>query len=151
VPKGIKSPDLLVVARMVLQAITGTTPTGTKSKSDVSQWKIKKGDWAGYKATMYGDRAYDFLDRCIHHVLPKIKEWKGVKGTSGDGAGNISFGLDPWDVELFPEVEVNHAAYPPKTVPGLKIFVKTTAKSNRHARLLLQGMGLPFYGHIGLA
>jgi large subunit ribosomal protein L5 len=80
VPAGIRDRDLLVVARMALQTITGVVPMGTKSKSDVAQWKIKKGQWAGYKATMYGDRAYEFLDRCIHHVLPKIKDWRGVKG-----------------------------------------------------------------------
>jgi large subunit ribosomal protein L5 len=80
VPRGIKNPDLLVVARMVVQAITGVVPMGTKARKDVAQWKIKEGQWAGYKATMYGDRAYDFLDRCIHHVLPRIKEWKGVSG-----------------------------------------------------------------------
>jgi large subunit ribosomal protein L5 len=82
VPQGIKSPDLLVVARMALQTITGVVPMGTKARTDVAQWKIKTGQWAGYKATMYGDRAYEFLDRCIHHVLPRIKEWKGVSGMS---------------------------------------------------------------------
>jgi large subunit ribosomal protein L5 len=80
VPRALKDPDHLLVARTALQAITGTVPEVTKTRTNVQQWGIKKGERAGMKATLYGNAAYEFLDRCIHLVFPRIKEWKGIKG-----------------------------------------------------------------------
>ncbi len=93
-------------------------------------------------------------------------------GTTGDSSGNISWGFNPEDVALFPEIQVNYDVslglalvhpfrrlavrapfanetmkmYPPKLLPGCRVFIKTSATSDRQARLLLQAMGLPFYG-----
>lgn len=80
VPRAIKEEDRLVVARMMLMAITGTMPELTTSRSNVAQWGITKGKKAGVKATITGNAAYEFMDRCIHMVFPRIKEWKGIKG-----------------------------------------------------------------------
>ncbi|KAK3944135.1 ribosomal protein L5 domain-containing protein [Diplogelasinospora grovesii] len=148
VPEAIKEQDYLLVARTMLLAITGTTPEITKTKSNIAQWGLKEGERAGVKTTIYGNAAYEFLDRCIHIVFPRIKDWKGIKGTTGDGSGNLAWGFQPSEMAIFPEIEVNYAMYPSKMLPGCRVFVKTTATSDRQARLLLQALGIPFYGEL---
>ncbi|KAK4245833.1 ribosomal protein L5 domain-containing protein [Corynascus novoguineensis] len=148
VPDAVHDPDHLLVARSVLLALTGTTPEITKTKSNVVQWGIKKGDKAGVKTTVYGNAAYEFLDRCVHLVFPRIKDWKGIPATTGDSAGNLAFGLTPDEVKLFPEIEANYWLYPAKMMPGCRVFIKTSATSDRQARLLLEAFGVPFYGPI---
>ncbi|KAK4148095.1 ribosomal protein L5 domain-containing protein [Dichotomopilus funicola] len=148
VPVAVQDPDHLLVARTVLLAMTGTTPEITKTKSNVVQWALRKGERAGVKATVYGNDAYEFLDRCVHLVFPRIRDYMGIKASTGDSSGNLSFGLTPEEIKLFPEVEANYWLYPPKMIPGARIFIKTTATSDRQARLLLQSFGVPFYGKI---
>jgi len=80
VPEAIQEPDYLLVARTMLLALTGTTPEITKTKSNVVQWRIQKGKKAGVKTTLTGNAAYEFLDRCIHLVFPRIKDWEGING-----------------------------------------------------------------------
>jgi len=108
VPEAVTDPDHLLVARSVLLALTGATPEITKTKTQVMQWGIKVGDRAGVKATVYGNAAYEFLDRCVNMVFPRIKDWRGIRATTGDSSGNLAFGFTPDDVKLFPEVEVNY-------------------------------------------
>ncbi|KAL2259641.1 hypothetical protein VTK26DRAFT_6618 [Humicola hyalothermophila] len=79
-PAAIEDPDHLLVARSVLLALTGTTPEITKTKTNVQQWRLQAGKKAGVKATMYGNAAYEFLDRCVHLVFPRIRDWKGIEG-----------------------------------------------------------------------
>ncbi|KAK3906428.1 ribosomal protein L5 domain-containing protein [Staphylotrichum tortipilum] len=148
VPEAIKNPYNLIVARSVMLALTGTMPEITKTKANVAQWGIRNGDKAGVKTTLYGNAAYEFLDRCVHLVFPRIKDWQGIKATTGDSSGNLSWGFTPEEMKLFPEVEVNYWLYPARMIPGCRIFVKTTATSDRQARLLLQTFGVPFYGPI---
>ncbi|KAK3378033.1 ribosomal protein L5 domain-containing protein [Podospora didyma] len=146
VPKAIKDQDHLLVARTMLLALTGTTPELAKTNANVAQWGVQKGQRAITKTTIYGNAAYEFLDRCIHLVFPKIKDWKGINATTGDGSGNLAWGFTPEQMQLFPEIEVNYPMYPAKMMPGCKIFIKTTATSDRQAQLLLSSMGVPFYG-----
>lgn len=80
VPKAKKNPDHLIVARAVLQTITGVRPKITHSQKSVSQWGVIKGDRTGVKASLWGDDAYDFIDKTIQLVFPKIKEWRGIEG-----------------------------------------------------------------------
>ncbi|GAB1315021.1 54S ribosomal protein L7, mitochondrial [Madurella fahalii] len=148
VPAALKDPDHLLTARAALLALTGKLPHVTKTKANVAQWGIKQGEKAGVKATMYGNEAYEFLDRCIHLVFPRIKDWKGIRATTGDGSGNLAWGFTPEELKLFPEIEVNYSMYPAKMLPGCRVFVKTTATSDRQARLLLEAFGVPFYGPV---
>jgi len=119
VPEAIKDPDHLVVARTALIALTGTMPEITKVKSSVAQWKITQGQRAGVKTTLYGNDAYEFLDRCIHLVFPRIKDWKGLQASTGDGSGNLSWGFTPEHVALFPEIEVNYDVSINAVNPGI--------------------------------
>ncbi|KAH8881505.1 ribosomal protein L5 [Thozetella sp. PMI_491] len=148
IPNAIKDPDYLLVARAALLAISGTTPVITETKSNVAQWGVKSGKRAGVKTTIHGNEAYEFLDRCLNFVFPRIKDWPGIEGSTGDSAGNLAWGFTPEQIALFPEIEINYDMYPPKMLPGCRVFVKTSATSDRHARLLLSAMGVPFYGEL---
>lgn len=79
-PRARKNPDHLTVARSILLNITGVRGSFTRNKESISQWQIVKGDRTGVKVTVRGNLAYEFLDKVIHIVFPKIKEWQGIKG-----------------------------------------------------------------------
>ncbi|KAL7625659.1 54S ribosomal protein L7, mitochondrial [Parahypoxylon ruwenzoriense] len=147
-PLAKKNADHLIVGRAVLQTITGVRPVITKTKTSVAQWGVTRGDRMGVKVSVHGDQAYEFVDKLIHLVFPKIKDWKGISGTTGDSTGNIGWGFTPQDMLYFPEVEANYSLYPSKMVSGCRFVLETTAKSDRHARLLCQALGIPFYGKL---
>ncbi|KGO66040.1 Ribosomal protein L5 [Penicillium italicum] len=139
----------LHVAGIAVQAISNVRVETFKSKSNVAPWGIASGrDSVAVKAELYGENMHHFLGKLVDVVLPRIKDWEGVKGSSGDSSGNITFGLIPENVALFPELEINYDMYPPKMIPGCHITLHTTAKTDKDARLLLSAMGIPFYGKI---
>ncbi|KAK7432776.1 54S ribosomal protein L7, mitochondrial [Neonectria magnoliae] len=145
-PLAAQNKEYLHVARAVVQAISGAFPEVTKVKHGVVQWSIRKGDKSGAKVTLKGGAAYDFIDKLVTLVLPKIKDWPGINASTGDDAGNLAFGLKPAWMAYFPEVEFNYDMYPARLMPGCDIFIKTTGTSDRQGRLLLQALGFPFYG-----
>jgi large subunit ribosomal protein L5 len=98
----------LHVAGIMLQAITGVRPVVHRARHSVSQFGIRATMPIALTCTLRNDQANEFLDKCINLVLPKIKDWPGVKGTTGDSAGNLGFGFDREGAILFPEVEVNY-------------------------------------------
>ncbi|KAF4303041.1 mitochondrial 54s ribosomal protein 7 5 [Botryosphaeria dothidea] len=148
VPKAADDSAHLHVASMVVQAITNVRVTTHKARQSVSQWGLREGRYVAVKAELAGEDMYDFLAKTIDLILPRIKEWKGAKGSSGDSSGNIAFGLPPDAVAMYPEIEVNYDMYPPKMIPGCHIIVKTTADTDRDARLLVNSLGIPFYGKL---
>lgn len=103
-----ESSSYLHVAGMVVQAITNVRVTPHISRIAVVQWGLKKDKYVAVTAHMKGEDMYDFLGKTVDIVLPRIKEWKGVSGASGDSNGNISFGLEPDAVASYPEIEVNY-------------------------------------------
>ncbi|EWC48502.1 hypothetical protein DRE_07736 [Drechslerella stenobrocha 248] len=131
---------------MVVQAVTGVKAEIRLSRKSVANWGLKKEMEISAVARMSGPAMYKFLATCIDVVMPKIKEFKGVRGTTGDRSGNLAFGFDPEIVAMFPEIEANYDAYPSKFIPGCHIICKTTARSDRDARMLLSAFGVPFYG-----
>ncbi|ELR02206.1 hypothetical protein VC83_07842 [Pseudogymnoascus destructans] len=136
----------LHVAGMMLQAITGVRPEVHRVKETVQNFGIRADMPISLTCTMRGDDAWQFVDKCVNLVLPRIKDWPGVNGSSGDNSGNIAWGIDKHSTNLFPEVEVNYDMYPPNYIPGFHVICKTTATSDRHARLLLKALGVPFHG-----
>ncbi|KAJ5104515.1 hypothetical protein NUU61_001862 [Penicillium alfredii] len=137
----------LHVAGMAIQTISNVKVTTYKSKTSVPSWGVVPGrDTCAVKAELQGENMYHFLGKLIDVVLPRIKDWPGIKGSSGDSSGNITFGLAPESVAMFPEIEVNYDMYPPKMIPGCHITLHTTAKADKDAQLLLSALGLPFYG-----
>ena len=106
-PKASSDKEYLHTARAVLLAISGQFPQVNILRTNVTQFKIKKGDVGGVHVTLTGNAAYEFMDKLVTLVLPKIKEWPGVKASSGDGNGNLSLGLEPEAMSYFPELEYN--------------------------------------------
>lgn len=106
----IEDSSHLHVAGMVVQAITNVRVTAHKTRKSVAGFGIRQGQHLSVTAELKGEDMYHFLSKCIDVVMPKIKDWRGVKGSSGDSSGNIGFGFTPEDVALFPEVEVNYDA-----------------------------------------
>lgn len=98
----------LHVAGMVMQSITNVRVVSHESRRAVQQWGLKKGKFVSVTADLYGEDMHHFLAKCVDLVMPRIKDWKGVKGSSGDWTGCISFGFDAESVALFPEIEVNY-------------------------------------------
>jgi large subunit ribosomal protein L5 len=129
---------------MAIQAITNVRVEVLKSRKAVAEWGAKKDKWVAVKADLKGEDMYHFLSKVVELVLPRIKDWKGISNKSGDTTGNITFGLTPEQVALFPEIEVNYESYPPQMIPGCHITIKTSAVTDRDARLLLSSIGIPF-------
>ncbi|CAO1603920.1 MAG: hypothetical protein LQ349_003455 [Xanthoria aureola] len=137
----------LHVAGMILQAVTNVRATVCKARHSIANFKMTKDVTAmAVKAELKGEDMYCFLSKVVDVVMPRIKEYKGVSGGSGDGSGNLAFGLQPSAVGMFPEVEVNYDMYPPKMIPSIDVMVCTTATNDRDARVLLSSMGIPFHG-----
>lgn len=108
----------LHVAGMAIQAITGVRCTAHKARTSVQNWGLREGKFVAVSSELQGEDMYHFLSKLVDVVMPRIRDWKGIKGTSGDDNGNISFGISPDIVALFPEIEVNYDSYPPRMVPG---------------------------------
>lgn len=113
-PKGIKDPTYLLAARAALQAVAGARPEIVRVKRGVSQWGITKNQPAGAKVTVWGEQAYELLDKMIHLVFPQIKEWPGVKATTGDESGNLAWGFSSDEFAMFPEIQANYDGFPAK-------------------------------------
>jgi len=143
----LKDSAYLHAAGMVVQSITGVRATVHKSRENISMWELRAGKWISVTAQVKGRSAYRFLAQLIDVVLPRTKDWKGVAGGSGDSSGNITFGMSPEAVSMFPEIEVNYDMYPPRMVPGLNITIHTSAGNDVDAKILLKAMGLPFDGN----
>ncbi|KAF2012740.1 ribosomal protein L5 [Aaosphaeria arxii CBS 175.79] len=146
IPEAQESSAYLHVGGMVLQAITNVRAESHRARNNVLQWNLRKDKWVSLTSTIGQEDAQHFLSKLIDVVLPKIKEWKGVAASTGDGSGNISFGLTADQVALFPEVEVNYDSYPPKMIPGCHITIQTSATNDKDAHLLTQAIGIPYYG-----
>ncbi|TKA51332.1 hypothetical protein B0A55_12473 [Friedmanniomyces simplex] len=144
----IDNPGALHVAGMVLQAITSVRAEAHKVTKSLAPFGLRAGMYLSLTCELRGEDMYHFLSKLVDVVMPKIKDWPGVKGSSGDSSGNIGLGLNPADVALFPEVEVNYDMYPPKLIPGCHIVIHTTATTDTDARLLLTQVGIPFYGKL---
>jgi large subunit ribosomal protein L5 len=95
----------LAVAGMVVQSVTGARTEVCFAKKSVAPFDLRAGRAIGVKVTIKKELAWRFMSNLVDVVMPKIKEYRGVKGTSGDSSGNISFGFTPEQVSLFPEIE----------------------------------------------
>lgn len=95
---------------MVVQAITNVRATPHQIKKSSATFGIRAGQFLSVTAELKGEDMLHFLSKCVDVVMPRIKDWKGVKGSSGDSSGNIAFGFSAEEVALFPEIEVNYDA-----------------------------------------
>lgn len=95
---------------MITQAVSGVRAVAHKARHSVMGWGLREGKYVSVTSDMEREDAQHFVAKLVDVVLPRIKEWKGVPGSSGDGTGNISLGLTPQQVAFFPEIEVNYDA-----------------------------------------
>jgi large subunit ribosomal protein L5 len=121
-----------------LTAIAGQKAVITRAKKAISTFKITAGRPVGVKVTLRRDQMYEFLDRLVTMALPRVRDFRGVKGSSFDGRGNYAMGLKEHIV--FVEIDYDKT----ETVWGMDIIVNTTAKSDDEAKELLKGFQFPF-------
>ncbi|CCC68347.1 hypothetical protein NCAS_0B02630 [Naumovozyma castellii] len=132
---------LAISAALQIQQITGCKPQVIYSRSDVPTWKIRKGHQMGAKLELKGYPMSQFLTTLSEIVLPRIREYRGISGKSGNRFGGLSFGLNEEDVKFFPEIDANQDLWP-KTF-GMHININTTAQTNEQARMLVSAFQLP--------
>ena len=121
-----------------LRLISGQKPVVTKAKKSVANFKVREGQNIGAKVTLRAGKMYDFLDKLMSIVLPRVRDFKGVSTKSFDGRGNYAMGLR--EQLIFPEISYEQV----EKTRGLDICVVTTAKTDEEAKELLSLLGMPF-------
>jgi len=121
-----------------LGQITGQKPVVTKAKKSIAAFKVREGMPIGAMVTLRGDRMYEFFDRLVTIVLPRVRDFRGVSTKSFDGRGNYTLGLH--DQLIFPEIDYAKV----DKLKGMNVTIVTTARSDDQARSLLKHLGMPF-------
>ncbi|MBC8146695.1 MAG: 50S ribosomal protein L5 [Bacteroidetes bacterium] len=121
-----------------MSLIVGQKAVTTKSKVDVSNFKLRKGMPIGVRVTLRGERMYEFLDRLISVSIPRIRDFRGINDKGFDGRGNYSFGIT--EQIIFPEISIDNIS----KISGMDITFVTTAKTDAEALALLKLYGIPF-------
>jgi len=121
-----------------MEAIAGQKPVVTNSKKSIAGFKLRENMPVGCKVTLRGERMYEFLDRLITMALPRVRDFRGVPNKSFDGHGNYALGLKEQIVFL----EINYDQV--DKIRGMDIIICTTAKTDKEAKSLLAGFGMPF-------
>jgi large subunit ribosomal protein L5 len=137
VGEAVADKKLAETAQKELSLIAGQKAIVTKSKKDVSNFKLRKGMPIGTKVTLRRERMYEFLDRLIAVALPRTRDFRGVKA-KGDGMGNVTFGVK--EHIIFPEIDIEKV----NKILGMDITIVTTATTNEEAKELLTQFGFPF-------
>jgi large subunit ribosomal protein L5 len=121
-----------------LGQITGQKPVVTRAKKSIAAFKVREGQSIGAMVTLRGDRMYEFLDRLVNIVLPRVRDFKGISTKSFDGRGNFTLGLH--DQLIFPEISYEKV----DKQKGMNVTIVTTAANDNQARTLLKHLGMPF-------
>ena len=121
-----------------LTAIAGQKAVATRAKKAIATFKIRKDLPIGAKVTLRRDRMYEFLDRLVTIALPRVRDFRGLKGSSFDGRGNYAMGLK--EHIIFVEIDYDKT----ETVWGMDIIINTTTKTDAEAKALLKGFQFPF-------
>jgi large subunit ribosomal protein L5 len=138
VGEAIQNPKALEAAVNDLATITGQRPVVTKARKSIAAFKLREGMKIGCKVTLRGNRMYDFVDKLVNVVLPRVRDFRGVSPRSFDGRGNYTLGLK--EQVIFPEIDYDKI----DKTRGMDIVLVTTAKTDEEARDLLRLAGMPF-------
>jgi large subunit ribosomal protein L5 len=136
--EAITNPQALEKMGGDLTMIAGQRAVATRAKKSISNFKLRPGMKIGLKVTLRRDKMWDFLERLITIVLPRVKDFRGVSRKGFDGHGNLSLGITEHTV--FPDVDPNKV----DKIRGLQIVIVTTARDNDEGFLLLKSLGMPF-------
>jgi len=121
-----------------LAQISGQKPVITRARKSIAAFKVRAGQPIGAMVTLRGDRMYEFFDRLVNVVLPRVRDFRGVSTKSFDGRGNYTLGLH--DQLIFPEIDYARV----DKLKGMNVTIVTTARSDDQARSLLRHLGMPF-------
>ena len=122
----------------ILELISGQKPVINKAKKAVSAFKLREGMEIGVSVTLRGDRMWEFFDKLVNVVLPRVKDFRGLSAKSFDKAGNYTVGLE--DHTIFLEIDPNNVT----KIRGLEVTIVTTAKDAKSGKMLLDKFGFPF-------
>lgn len=125
-------------ATNTLRKITGQEPIQTTAKLSIASFKLREGNKIGLKVTLRGNKMYEFLDRVINIVLPRLRDFHGVSAKAFDKQGNYSIGIS--DQTIFPEISFEDSS----NVHGLQIVCVIKSEEPVHAKVLLSKFGMPF-------
>jgi large subunit ribosomal protein L5 len=128
----------LDIAVQEMTEITGQKPIQIKATKSVAAFKLREGMTVGCKVTLRRDRMFEFLDRLINIALPRVRDFRGVSGTSFDGRGNFAMGLK--EQIIFPEINYDKV----DQIRGMDVVICTTAPTDAEAKALLKGFDMPF-------
>ncbi len=129
---------IIATAHNTLTKITGQKPIETTAKLSIAGFKLREGNKIGLKVTLRDDRMYEFMDRLINIVIPRLRDFHGVKLKAFDKSGNFSIGIN--DQSVFPELTFDETT----TVHGLQAVFVIRCKERDHAKSLLEKFGMPF-------
>lgn len=129
---------MIEVATNTLTKITGQKPVETYAKQSIAGFKLREGNKIGLKVTLRGDYMYEFTDRLINIVLPRLRDFHGVSAKAFDKSGNFSLGLT--DQSVFPELTFEETT----TVHGMQAVFVIKCQEQAHGRALLEKFGMPF-------
>ena len=134
----IQNIKLLDAAKAELSLITGQWPAVGKARKSISAFKLRKGLPIACYVTLRGRRMYEFIDRLVNIVLPRVRDFRGVNRRSFDGHGNYTLGMK--DQLVFPEIDYTKVERP----RGMNITIVSSAQSDEQAYILLKKLGMPF-------
>lgn len=118
--------------------ITGQSPSVTRAKKSIANFKIREGMPVGVKVTLRGEQMFEFLYKLVNITMPRIRDFRGVSPKSFDGRGNYSLGISEHTV--FPEINIDDV----DNVHGMEITIVTSAETDEEAFELLSLMGMPY-------
>ncbi len=128
----------LDAAKTELSLISGQWPAVGRAKKSISSFKLRKGQPIACYVTLRGKRMYEFFDRLVNIILPRVRDFRGVPPQSFDGQGNYTLGIK--DQLVFPEIDYTKV----EKTRGMNITIVTSAKSEEEANALLKKLGMPF-------
>jgi large subunit ribosomal protein L5 len=138
VGEAVKDTKKVKTAAEELTLIAGQKAVITHAKNSIAGFRVREKMPLGCKVTLRGDRMYEFIDRLITVALPRVRDFRGVKGNSFDGHGNYAFGLK--EQIVFPEINFDKV----DEILGMDIIICTTAKNDAEAKALLKLFNMPF-------
>jgi len=138
VGEAIQNVKVLDSAKAELGQITGQMPVVSRAKKSISAFKLRKGQAIACFVTLRGRRMYEFFDRLVNIVLPRVRDFRGLSPKAFDGRGNYTLGLK--DQLVFPEIDYTKV----EKSRGMNITIVTSARTNEEAFALLKKLGMPF-------
>ena len=121
-----------------ITSISGQKAVATRSKKDISNFKLRKDQAIGVKVTLRGSKMYEFLDRLMNVALPRVRDFKGVSDKGFDGRGNYTLGVK--EQIIFPEIFIDKVT----KINGMDITFVTSAQTDEESYELLKAFGMPF-------